>query len=134
MDIKINSFRNIKPINIGISDADGKLPLYCNDTGNRGGDSFSEVASDRNKQLVLAVKPLLSILDQEHVKKIDILKLDIEGFEKQVMQKFFDDAPISLSPKFICTEICHTAEVIDLIMGAGYRIVLSARENCILAR
>ena len=132
-NIVVNGYTNILPIYVGISDCEGEMPLYCNDTGNRGGDSFSEAASDRDKTVTVAVKPLQMILQEAGIDRIDVLKLDIEGYEKQVLERFFREAPVSLRPKFICTEISHTPEVVDLIQSMGYAMVLTARENCILA-
>lgn len=132
-NINVNGYNNIQAINVGISDEEGKLPLFCNNTGNRGGDSFSLTASDRKVSVTVPVKPLSMILQHAQIAGIDILKLDIEGFESRVLKKFFDESDRNLWPKYLCTEFSHAPEVIELITSKGYERVLTARENCILA-
>lgn len=132
-NIAANGYTNIQPINIGISDCEGELPLFCNDTGNRGGDSFSLAASDRKMSMTVPVNPLAMILRRFKIEKIDVMKLDIEGYEQQVLEKFFTEAAVRLWPKYICTEVSHTPKVVELILNKGYVMALTARENCILA-
>jgi FkbM family methyltransferase len=130
-NIEINKFLNIHAINIGVSDKFGEFPLYCNDTGNRGGDSFASVASDRNRNIMVATKPLTSIFEEADIKKIDIMKMDIEGFEEIVLSSFFSEAPKTLWPRFICAEIIHVPQVMNLLHSVGYHLMLTARENCV---
>lgn len=133
-NIAINYYMNIVPVNIGVSDKDDKLPLYCNDTGNRGGDSFSERASGRARNIIVQVKPLYRILRDASIKNLDMMKIDIEGFEDRALSQFFKDAPTAFWPKFICVEVSHVPEARDLIIRKGYQICLLTRENCILLK
>lgn len=86
-NIEINVFQNITALNMGVSDNVGELPLYCNDTGNRGGDSFSETTSDRTRRLMIPIKPLAAILAEANLESVDVLKMDIEGFEERVLNR-----------------------------------------------
>lgn len=130
-NIEINAFRNILPLHIGVSDSVGELPLYCNDTGNRGGDSFSAHASDRARSLMVPVKPLNAILTDAGLEWVDVMKLDIEGLEERVLIRFFSEASRKLWPRFICAEITHVPEVATLLQKMGYRLALLARENSV---
>ena len=130
-NIEINAFRNILPILVGVSDHFGELPLYCNDNGNRGADSFADYANDRARRLMVDVKPLLSILISSGEDRIDVMKIDIEGFEDRVLMRFFSEAPNRLWPHFICAEISRVPQVIPLLQNKGYRTVFSAGENCV---
>jgi hypothetical protein len=76
------------------------------------------------------------------VKKIDVLKLDIEGFEYPVLNRFFDDiADIpQLKPAYILVEIEggpqpdeRKRQLRSLIADNGYRI-LRERENTLFER
>ena len=51
------------------------------------------------------------ILRYSMIEKIDIMKLDIEGYEQQVLEKFFAESAVDLWPKYICTEVSHTPKV-----------------------
>lgn len=130
-NIKINDYSNIIPINIGVSDEYGIFPLYCNDTGNRGGDSFSICFSERNLIINVNVMPLSAILIDYGIGSVDLLKIDVEGLEETVLKKFFSEAPQSLWPKFVCAEISHVPQVIDIMKTKGYRLVFTTNENCV---
>ena len=80
---------------------------------------------------MVAVKPLVSILVEEGVTKINVLKIDIEGFESRVLTRFFAEAPCKLWPRYICVEVSHVPQVVPLLQEMGYRIDLSAGENCV---
>ncbi len=128
-NIHVNNFTNIKPLNVGVSDDFGELPLYCNDTGNRGGDSFVVGSDHRKRTVIVTVKPLYAIITDLHVKTIDVLKMDIEGLEEKVINQFLVDAPVNLWPRLICAEISHAPSVMESLEAVGYRLALKAREN-----
>lgn len=130
-NILINDYLNIMSIQLGVSDEFGKFDLWCNDLGNRGADSFVSYANDNKRCIKVLVKPLLEILISAGVSKIDILKIDIEGFEMRVLTRFFSEAPFSIWPEYICAEISHVPEIISLLENHGYKMVLSIGENCI---
>ena len=128
-NVHVNNFTNIKALNVGVSEDVGELPLYCNDTGNRGGDSFVVGAGHRKRTVIVTVKPLYAIIAGSDVKTIDLLKMDIEGFEEKVISRFFVEAPGNLWPRLICVETSHVPSVMELLESVGYRLVLKAREN-----
>ena len=128
-NIHVNKLTNIKPLNVGVSEDYGELPLYCNDTGNRGGDSFVVGAGHRKRTVIVTVKPLYAISADLGIRTIDLLKLDIEGFEEKVMKRFLVEAPRTLWPRVLCAEISHVPLVMELLESVGYRLVLKARDN-----
>ncbi len=131
-NVEINAFTNCMPIHIGVSDSIGELPLYCNDAGNRGGDSFADYyANYRNRYVMVAVKPLAEILTVAGVGKVDVMKMDIEGFEDRVLTRFFAESPRALWPRFICAEVTQVPQVVSRLKKMGYRLVLSAKENSV---
>ena len=132
-NIQLNKFGNIAPVHVGVSDGPGELPLYCNDTGNRGGDSFAAGASDRPRSVLVPVQSLASILAGAGLERIDIIKMDIEGLEERVLSNFFSETPRKVWPHFICAEVSHSPVVVDLLKKVGYCLVLRGRENCVFS-
>jgi len=128
-NVDVNNFTNIETLNVGVSEDFGELPLYCNDTGNRGGDSFVLGAGHRKRTVIVTVKPLYAIIADCDIKSIDLLKMDIEGFEEKVINRLFLEVPHNLWPRLICVEISHVPSVMELLESVGYRLVLKAREN-----
>jgi FkbM family methyltransferase len=130
-NIRINKFSGITPVHVGVSDGHGELALYCNDTGNRGGDSFASGTAIRNRSIMVPVKPLAAILADAGLQGIDVMKMDIEGFEEKVLTRFFSDTPRSSWPRYICAEIRHVPQVTVLLENNGYKLALSAWENSV---
>ena len=133
-NIEINGFQNIITVQGGVSDDVGELPLYCNDTGNRGGDSFADYACRRSRRVMVDVRPLAEILIAVGLERVDAMKLDIEGFEEKVLTRFFANAPCALWPRLICAEVTHLPNIASVLRSMGYRLALSARENCVFER
>jgi FkbM family methyltransferase len=94
-------------INIGVGDSEKLLPFYVNNDNNLGGNSFLCTSHESRKLANIETKALLDIALEFDIKKIDFIKIDIEGMEYKVMKKFFSDC-IKLGyplPKFILIEI-----------------------------
>jgi FkbM family methyltransferase len=139
-NIEINGRNSvIAAYQIGISDKKEMLRLGLNREGNRGANSFLKTEGETEE---VQCYSLYDALQMAEVKKIDVLKLDIEGFEYPVLNRFFDDiADIpQLKPAYILVEIeggPQTAErkqlLRSLISDNGYRI-LRERENTLFER
>lgn len=81
------------------------------------------------------VKPLAAILAEAAVSHVDVLKLDIEGFELPALRGFFRDASRSLWPRLIVLETGRgdePTEAMALCLDAGYGLRRRARLNAIL--
>jgi FkbM family methyltransferase len=100
--------KRIKAFNAGVSDKDETLTLYLSGNDNSGGHTFSESVHTKNMPDTISVscRPLMSLLEEAKVTRVDLMKLDIEGFEQRVLSQFFRDAAAnsSLRPRFILCE------------------------------
>lgn len=83
------------------------------------------------------VKPLLDILNENAITRVDALKIDVEGFEESVLVPFFATAPQSLWPKLIILEKGDADWQSDLkghIESLGYGLKTTTRMNYVLER
>ena len=84
------------------------------------------------------VTPMLSLLTKANAAKLDLLKIDVEGFEDGILFPFFDTAPANLHPKAIVMECCHAGrwqrDCEALLLGHGYQIVHKDRTNMMLEK
>lgn len=96
--------------------------------------AHSKVADDGD--VVVPMRTLMSILTEMSVIRIDALKIDVEGFEDQVLLPFFDAAPRSLWPRRVVIEdIFIDAEAdncVKRMMALGYRQAGKHRINTFL--
>jgi FkbM family methyltransferase len=111
---------------------EGELEFY--QTGGLGGSSF--VKPDAEAPVIkVRTKPLLSIFHERGVTAVGGMKIDVEGFEDQVLNAFFDEAPPALLPDVLVMESCHAADwKTDLdakLASAGYRLSSRTRSNII---
>jgi FkbM family methyltransferase len=94
-------------------------------TGQGGGDSVE-----------VAVRPLLDMVLEAGLTRIDALKIDIEGFEDQALLPFFEAAAQSLWPKLLILERSEkdwTGDLLGTLKRAGYSDILSSKRNYVMA-
>lgn len=82
----------------------------------------------------VAGKPLLDLLLEAGITRVDAMKIDIEGFEVPVLEAFFNTAPRPLWPHFVIGEIVGEGgePLKDLLVSHGYRLDLCTKMNGIL--
>jgi len=87
----------------------------------------------------IAMSPLLDHVREAGLSGIDILKIDIEGYEDRALLPFFRDAPAHLFPRLIIIE--HATDpgrrqaLQDGLIGSGlYRQRARTRANALLER
>lgn len=120
----------IEPVCLG---SVGKVPLYCD--GGLGGASIIR-REGQNEPILVESRPLLDILNQHNIRRIDALKIDIEGAEDLALAPFFETAPKALWPGMVVIEHCHQenwkTNVIELMKRIGYQVQAETRGNLIL--
>lgn len=82
------------------------------------------------------VDSIKNIMDDKNHKKIDLLKLDIEGAEIEVINQMLDD---KIYPKYLCIEFDlylqkkdknnETANLINRLIDVGYKILKNDNMN-----
>ena len=137
-NIFLNSIQNIVAINKGVSDKSEILKLYLNERGNRSGNSFLDVEPGLRQTISVECETLSTVLKECNIQNIDIMKIDIEGFEYKVLNNFFLEAFVDLYPTYIITEYHEGLKdlaggsVIDLLINVGYKIIYKEDINYIL--
>jgi FkbM family methyltransferase len=81
--------------------------------------------------LKVAGLPLLQVLEQAGVSKVDAMKIDIEGLEVPVLESFFANAPNTLWPRMIIGETVGDGGVAmgELLRSKGYKLQQHTRMN-----
>ena len=104
------------------------------------------VQSDKNRGEVhieaggegssIRLRPLRAALHEAGVDQVDIMKMDIEGFEEIVLEAFFGDAPRTIWPRMILLETRHEAGIAQgaagLCLRNGYELARQMRQNAVL--
>lgn len=78
-NVQQNNIQNIKAFNIGFSDKNSQGLINIDTDGNLGSSSISEIQSNKKEKIALINGDYF--LKENHIKKIDFIKIDIEGHE-----------------------------------------------------
>lgn len=100
--LRLNDVRNVRLIPVGLSDADQELPYFASTGANSGIGSFLEHGTDQYQATsTLPVRHGDTLFEQLTLPRMDLLKIDVEGFEPQVLrglsERIARDHPIILT-------------------------------------
>lgn len=118
---------NIIIENVAVGDREGNVRLKRIEKN----PGTAEVREDANGKIRMCT--LFSILRNHDVKKIDAMKVDIDGFEDKALVPFFNEASDELLPQRIVIEHLMMDGGRDTCLGAmkerGYKLIGKTRSN-----
>jgi FkbM family methyltransferase len=133
-NLRANALPTRDVIDAACGGEDGHLDLWSDGGSNIGHTSLlKEGTSNAKVSERVRVTPLLRVVQDRGIPHIDLLKIDVEGFEDRALMPFFRSAPRSLWPKHLLIETVHHAIWRDNLTGFleanGYRAVFGTVEN-----
>ena len=82
--------------------------------------------------------PMQQAIEDAGAAKVDLLKIDVEGFEDAVLFPFYESAPEALWPKAIVMESCNSdrweQDCEAMLIDRGYRVADRDKANVMLLR
>lgn len=88
------------------------------------------------RSIEVRMLPLLDLLQEQTIRRVAAMKIDVEGMEDRVLAPFLGTAPRSLWPRAVVIEHSHgedwQEDVLGLMGEAGYREVRRNRSNAFL--
>lgn len=135
-NIRANPFGNVKALAVAVADRNGEITLFL-DPRNKGEASVKIVSSDHARQVKVAARSLAFICEDEALDHIDAMKLDVEGAEDLILNRFFADAREDLWPKLIIVERGEerwSSDLLGMLETKGYRRIGETRNNHLLER
>lgn len=137
-NIDTNALTSIEVCPVALSDSRGHGELFVKPSQRGENTLVQERASQADQQRVerVELETLVHLLETRGVKRVDALKIDIEGHEPPVLRHFFQHAPESVWPGLVITEYKReTAPMLEeQFRSCGYRRVLSNSMNLAFAR
>ncbi|MFA5901326.1 MAG: FkbM family methyltransferase [Hyphomicrobium sp.] len=119
-----NGFDGIELVPSAVGPQAGTATLYVR--GKNYGQS-SLIAEPGFAPLTVPVAPLTDILAAKDIASIDVLKIDVEGFEDRVIIPFLRDSARSLWPRRIVIEIASASDWHEdcaaFFVANGYRLM-----------
>jgi FkbM family methyltransferase len=131
LHLRLNNIENVKAFQIALGFEEGELPLSVDPTDD---GSCSLLAPATTKSINVAVRPLLAVLKEEGIPKVDLLKIDVEGYEDRVLMPFFRDAPKRYWPTAVLMEVnvCSyhwNEDVLSFMLANGYKLKSRSVDN-----
>lgn len=82
-NVELNGCGNVNLYNCAISNQDAWAQLYC--PHKQAGDSVSSLVSQYAESTKVLCKKFSTFISEEHINKIDFIKIDIEGAEALIL-------------------------------------------------
>jgi FkbM family methyltransferase len=123
---------------VALSDTPGTLQLYINDR-NIGSSSLNadiDVGSAK-RPIEVPARPLLDLIEEEGIARIDAIKIDVEGVEDRILVPFFTTAPARLWPRVLLMEDSRAHWATDLLAvlrEKGYAVLFENGGNLVMGR
>lgn len=127
-NLELNNLKNVVTRNIGLSDNNGELTFYVS---NNGYDAWNSFAPSQNNKLEGSIKVPVGTLDLElkdiDKSKIKLVKIDVEGWEKFVLnggKDFFIEFSPIVMVEFTEENTFNAGypvyEIYDIMQNFGY--------------
>lgn len=135
VNIKFNKYeKKIKVLKVGVGEKKDILELHLSHK-DMGSSTILDKTLNNNK-IKINVIPLADLLKKEGINKVDVLKIDIEGFEDKALFPYFKKLEKKFYPKLILIEDSSQKEwkknILEWLLANGYRILTRTRGNILI--
>jgi len=134
-NIKFNELdKKIKTFQIGLGGKKDTMDLHLSheDMG-----SSSILNNNPNSEKIkIKIIPLLRLLKEENIKKVDVLKIDVEGYEDRVLFPYFEGLERKFYPRLILMEDSSQKDwernILEWLLASGYNILARTKGNILI--
>jgi len=138
-NLKANGLPTQHVMNLGAGAEHDTLDLWSDGGSNIGHTSMLRAGTANPKVAVkVPVAPLTALLDERGIDHVDLLKIDIEGFEDRALGPFLENVPATGLPRHILIETSHQElweqDLIKMLQAKGYWAIFETEQNQLWAR
>lgn len=142
-NIRLNNFENIEPHNIGLSNSKSFIDFNISNDGHDAWNSFAKLPENISyEKIKVLVDTLDSFISENKIKNISLIKLDVEGWEKFVLEGCpyllnTDNPPVFLveySENLAFSAGYYLGELFDLMKYYGYEWYSYNHESNVLKK
>lgn len=138
-NIAANSARNVVALDLGAGEESALVQLYFDGGGNVGQSSMLAAgAGGAARPRDVRIEPLPDLLAAEGFTTIDLLKIDVEGYEDRALLPLFTKGPAMLWPAALLIETVQRdlweTDCIAFLTERGYRQAGATAQNLLLVR
>lgn len=85
--LEANSCRNVRAVNVAVSQQAGRVTIYSGPDGNSGATSTLPEWRDGQREAEVAALPLSQILTGDEIQRVRLIKIDVEGAEAPILRQ-----------------------------------------------
>ena len=128
-NVELNSIKNVSLVNVAVSDHDGGVELLIASARHAGHNTVGAFGYDTQleKREKVRVARLDDILESASVKRVDVIKMDIEGAElaalrgaTATLERSRPTLVLELSDRALIPQQASSAEVLAFLKSHGY--------------
>ncbi len=138
-NISLNDFSNIILNNIALSNVEEELYFELPNNFNSGGINMHKQAKKQDMQKVLATT-IDTYVTQHQISTIDLIKIDVEGFEMNVLEGGYNSIKkykpvlfIELSENNLQSKGSSSKELVQFLISVGYVKIINTYNNKIVS-
>jgi len=132
-NLAFNAADNVIVINAAVGAREETLTLYMASKNNVGRNTLKPELGGGGQGVSVPVRPLVTMLEEQGVAAIDVMKVDVEGFEAEALTPFFENAPQTMWPTYLMLEIVAkdhwNTDLLGLLSSCGYDCVYETPED-----
>jgi FkbM family methyltransferase len=125
-----NSFQNIVASQLGLGEVPGTLTMKVNSPGNRGGNRVATESGPAGADsFPVNIETIDRFVTQQQVSRVDVIKVDVEGFEMQVLRgaretllRWRPALFVEVVNRNLCDQGTSSEALIGYLRDLGYRI------------
>lgn len=137
-NLSLNHFRNITLNKLGLGNQNGTYKIQTFDNNNKGMNRIINNTSPAKNYRQIIVTTLNEYVKSNNIKKVDLIKIDVEGFElnvlkgsSEVLQRFSPKLFIELDDSNLKEQGSSAKELIKLLSDYNYTIVNAENNNIV---
>jgi FkbM family methyltransferase len=132
-NLSLNGFSHARMLNVGLGSEEASFHLETRSPGNRGGNRISPPENPTGVKV--QVKKLDNIFPELELDRVDLIKIDVEGYElhvlkggAQVIGKFRPLLFIEVDDDNLLDQGHSAAQLFDFLIKLGYRSIVKAED------
>jgi FkbM family methyltransferase len=129
-NIRLNELNNVRVLNLAVTDVPGEVTLHLAPNVNSGASGLYRATKYRVPTQTVAARTLAQIFDDEKLSRVDLMKVDIEGFEYEALlgsRSVFEKMRVrvlalELHPTILAKRGKKVRDIVTMLEATGYAL------------
>ena len=128
-NLQLNYVPNVTVEQLGLGDKAGSFLISNVDVGNQGMNRIVKLGSDQGRTSTIEVTTIDTYVREHNFERVDVIKIDVEGFEfnvlngaKATMEKWHPVLFIELDDENLMQQGSSARELVGLLDGLSYKV------------